>query len=155
MPREHDDLGHDHLGDAPGVRKRRVEYWNAAAVGPLEIDLIGTNAEATHREEPTSLCEGSVGDPGLAPDTNQVDVFDARRELFRAQGARQSFEVEPFGAEKLVRARVDVLEEEDLDAVFWERRFVAHPAACTAGAMERLARRTATWQGSLRGRAQP
>jgi hypothetical protein len=38
-----------------------------------------------------------------------------------------------------VRARVDILEKEDFDAILGERGFRGHPAACTAAARQRLA----------------
>jgi hypothetical protein len=79
-----------------------------------------------------------------------VNVLDSRCELVGADGARKRLEMEPLGAEELVRAGVDVLEEEDLDSILGKRRFVHHPAACTAAAAHRLARRRATWQGARR-----
>ena len=64
--------------------------------------------------------QDAIGDPRLAADADDVHVLDALEELVLAEGAGHGLEVEALGPEDLVGARVDVLQEEDLDLILRE-----------------------------------
>ena len=122
VAREHHDLGHDELGHAARVRERRVEDRDSAAVRAREIDLVGADAEAADASAAVrAFARTRSVIARLAADADHVNVLDARCELVLAEGARERLEVEGLAAEDLVRARVNVLQEENLDPILRER----------------------------------
>lgn len=68
------DLANDQLGNTAGVAERRVEDSNTLFGGILEVDLVGTNAEATDHNQVLSLLEDPRGELGLGTDTNHMNV---------------------------------------------------------------------------------
>ena len=51
LARQHDHLGQDQLGHAPGVGEGRVEHRDAAVLGLVESDLVGADAKAPDAEQ--------------------------------------------------------------------------------------------------------
>ena len=123
------------IGLALGGTRPRVEDGNAALVGAGEVDLVGPDAEAPDREQPLARREHGVGDASLAADAEDVHVREALDELRLTERPACRLEVKPLAEEERVRARVDVLEEEDLDLVLGER---GERVACHAASHSRL-----------------
>src|ERR1700685_957452 len=85
MAREHDHFRDDHFRNAAGVGKGSVEDGNAPAVCAFEVDLIGADAEAADRQQPSARRQHGVGDARLASNAEQMHVLDAASELLRPQ----------------------------------------------------------------------
>ena len=75
-----DDLRDDQLGDTAGVAERRVEDGNTVLSGILEVDLVGTDAEAADHNQVLGLLEDSCGELGLGADTNHMHVTAQERQ---------------------------------------------------------------------------
>lgn len=68
------DLGNDQLGDTAGVAERRVEDGNTVFGGILEVNLVGSDAEAADHNQVLSLLEDPRGELSLGADTNHMNV---------------------------------------------------------------------------------
>lgn len=68
------DLANDQLGDTAGVAERRVEDGNTMLGGILEVDLVGTNTEASDHDQVLGLLEDSCGELGLGADADHMNV---------------------------------------------------------------------------------
>lgn len=55
LSREADDLGKDELGDGPRVGEGRVEDGDTSRGSGGEVDLVGTDTEATNDEKLSSM----------------------------------------------------------------------------------------------------
>ena len=125
------------LGDAARVRERRVEDRDAAPVGRSEIDLVGADAEAADREQPAGVREDARRVTRVLlrmPRTCTSSIL--ARELVLGPSAPGSVSRwNPSRAEELVRARVDVLEQEDLDRSLGNDVSSASRDACSAVAV--------------------
>src|SRR5262249_39447521 len=136
----------------------------AAPVGAAERDLVGANAEAPDGEQAPRLGQRRRRHPRLRADAQHVDVADPLDQLLLLERARRGLDVEALAAQDLVRRRVDVLEQEDLDLVLGEGRDgLAHRAdrstfPAPAQASRRRAppdRPAATWTVFIRGSPAP
>ena len=75
LPREHDHLADDELGDAPRVAERRVEHGHAALVRGLEVDLVRADAEGPDRQKPLARLERAARDLGFASDSEEMNAL--------------------------------------------------------------------------------
>lgn len=75
---EGDDLGNDELGYTAGVGEGGVEDGDTMAGSEVEVDLVGTNAEATNDKEVLGLTKDTLGQLGLGADADDVDIAGDR-----------------------------------------------------------------------------
>lgn len=59
----------------------------------LQVDLVGTNAEASNNEQVVSLVKDLLGELSLGTDTNDVYVADLFNELVANKGFAVSFDL--------------------------------------------------------------
>jgi hypothetical protein len=62
---EDDDFSNDQLCDTSGVRKRGVEDGDTVSRGIFEVDLVGTNTEASHDNQVLCFAEDSLIELGF------------------------------------------------------------------------------------------
>ena len=60
-PQQHDDLADHQLRDAAGVGEWRIEDGNPHAARGVDVDLVGSDVEATDRNQPV----GRLDDPRI------------------------------------------------------------------------------------------
>lgn len=71
---KHDHLTNDQLGNTARVAEGGVEDRNTLFSGILEIDLVGTDTEATDDDEVLCLLQDSCGELGLGANTDDVNI---------------------------------------------------------------------------------
>jgi hypothetical protein len=69
-----DDLSDHELGDTAGVAERGVEHGDTVLRRILEVDLVGTDTEATHDDEVSGFLQHTSRELCLGTDTDDVDV---------------------------------------------------------------------------------
>ena len=71
---QRDDFSDDELGDTARVGKRGVEDGDAMAGSIVEIDLVGTDAEAADDEQVLGFAQHLLGELRLRADADDVDI---------------------------------------------------------------------------------
>ncbi len=92
-PKQHDDLADYQFRDAAGVGERRIEDRNAALTRRIQIDLVGSDAEAPHGDQAVGAgkCLGSKLCPGA--NAEQVDALDGLKQPVRIEGLGQAYDI--------------------------------------------------------------
>ena len=115
-PRERDDLADHELDHAPGVGVRRVERGHAPARRRCEVDLVGADAERTHRDEVGRRRERPIGQERVRPDAEEVEAGQGRHQLVLGQRPWAGLHLDAGARETLRRGRMDVLQEQGAHA---------------------------------------
>jgi len=119
---QHDDLADHELGDAASVRERRVEDRDAASLRRIRVHLVRPDAETADRDEPPRGREDIAGQLRARSDTDDVSVAHPGLQFVAGEGRLVALNVRvPVGPERVDRALVDALKEQDLDLVLAER----------------------------------
>lgn len=71
---QHDHLTNDQLGNTARVAEGGVEDGNTLVSGILEVDLVGTDTEATDDDKVLCFLQDSCGELGLGANTDDVDI---------------------------------------------------------------------------------
>jgi hypothetical protein len=74
---QHDRLGDDQFGHAAGVGIGRVEHRDAGQLGRVQVDLVGADAEAAHRDQALGLGQHLGAELGARADADDVRLGDA------------------------------------------------------------------------------
>jgi hypothetical protein len=83
----------------------------------LQVDLVGTNAEAANDNQVLSVLEHVGSELGLGSDTNDVHVLDLLDQLVLGERALESLDLVLLSLEDGLAGLVDVLEEQDLNVL--------------------------------------
>ena len=126
LARQGDHLTQHELGDAACVAERSVEDDHATLGRRLESHLVRANAKTTDREQPAPRVDDLWSDARFAADAEQMNVFDLVAQLALTEGSALHLDREPILAHHLCGARVNVLEEQHLDALLGVARDVGH-----------------------------
>ncbi len=78
-PGQRDDFGQRQLHHGAGVGVRRVEHRDALVGSGREVDLVGADAERTHREQRVGPRQVLGGDLGLGTDPQQLHALEPLR----------------------------------------------------------------------------
>jgi hypothetical protein len=116
LARQHHDLRDDHLGDAAGVAEGRVEDRPPEVVRRRERHLVGADAEAPHGHELRARGEHARRDLRLAADAEHLHAAQALDEGVFAEGVGDRVDPAARVEQQLVRAGVNVLEQQHLEA---------------------------------------
>jgi hypothetical protein len=68
------NLCDDQLGNTAGVAEGRVEDRNTVVGGILEVDLVGTDAEAADNDQVLGLLQNPLRELGLRADTDDMNI---------------------------------------------------------------------------------
>mmetsp|Transcript_2767 Transcript_2767/g.7745 ORF Transcript_2767/g.7745 Transcript_2767/m.7745 type:complete len:439 (-) Transcript_2767:31-1347(-) len=128
-----DDVPDDELRHAAGVREGGVEDRDALRLRGLQIDLVGADAEAAHRQHLVHRRDDLRGDLGLAADAEDVQALDLLEELGLGERRLHGLNREALSLEHLDAVGSDSLEKEDLDLVLGEREPVLRPLGVRLG----------------------
>jgi hypothetical protein len=71
---KHDHFTNDQLGNTARVAEGGVEDGNTLVGGILEVDLVGTDTEATDDDKVLRFLQDSCGELRLRANTNDVDI---------------------------------------------------------------------------------
>ena len=71
---KHDHLTNDQLSNTARVAEGGVEDRNTLVGGILEVDLVGTDTEATDDDKVLCFLQDSCGELCLGANTNDVDI---------------------------------------------------------------------------------
>ena len=112
VPRHRDDLGDRELDHAAGVGVGRVEHRDPGGRGRRQVDLVGTDAERSDRQQAVSLGEHLGGDRGLGPDAEQLDAIERGHQLVRVERTLGGADLDPALTEQPLGLRVDVLQQQ-------------------------------------------
>ena len=92
-PKQHDDFSDHQLRDAAGVGEGSVEDRNAALARRIEVDLVGSDAEAPHGDQAIGAGESFVSKLRSGPNAQKVDAPDRLKQPVRIEGLRQAFDI--------------------------------------------------------------
>mmetsp|Transcript_60942 Transcript_60942/g.172308 ORF Transcript_60942/g.172308 Transcript_60942/m.172308 type:complete len:456 (-) Transcript_60942:8-1375(-) len=120
LPRQTHDVADDELCHAARVREGRVEHGDAIVLCSLQVDLIGADTEAGHRQELVAGFDDLLRDLRLAADAQDVQALDLHQQLLLRQRRLQSLHLETCVLQHLDAPGRDTLEQEDLDLVLGE-----------------------------------
>lgn len=77
-----DDLANDELSDTARVGKGGVENGDTMAGGVIEINLVGTDAEAADDQQVLGLAEDLLAQSGLGANADDVNVAVEKKNTF-------------------------------------------------------------------------
>lgn len=139
MTSEDDDFSNDQLCDTSGVRKRGVEDGDTVSRGIFEVDLVGTNTEASHDNQVLCFAEDSLIELGFRSDSNDVDVTteqllagcdskldlphvpDLFNQLVLWQRRLKTFNLVALSGQDILTTLIDIFQQQDLDVLGVER----------------------------------
>lgn len=76
LSRQRNDFRDDEFGNRARVGERRVEDGDTCVGGILEVDLVGTNTEATDDNEVLGLPQNASSELSLGTNTDDVDISE-------------------------------------------------------------------------------
>lgn len=76
---EDDNLANDELGHTPRVGEGGVEDRDTMVSSVIEVDLVGTDAEAADHLEVLGLAKDFVGELGFRANADDVDITSDER----------------------------------------------------------------------------
>ncbi|CAM4433948.1 hypothetical protein STPA111741_17515 [Stenotrophomonas pavanii] len=119
---QHDRLGDHQLGHAAGVGVGRIEHRDAGQLGRVQVDLVGADAEAAHRDQALGLGQHLGAELGARTDADDVRLGDARLQFVLGQclGVRLDLAI-AGGAEHLHGGLADPLQQQHADILLGER----------------------------------
>ena len=100
---EGNDLADNKLGDTARVGEGGVEDGDTMAGSEIEVDLVGTNAEAANDQQVLGLLEDLLTQLGLGVNANDVNFAKKTRSsaiLSRARGRNTEGQMVTRGTEK-------------------------------------------------------
>lgn len=68
------DLGNDELSHTSRIGKGRVEDGDTVSCCVVEVDLVGTDAEASHYEQVLGFAQDFLGKLGLGSNTDDLNI---------------------------------------------------------------------------------
>src|ERR1700721_1547595 len=92
-PKQHDDLADHQFRDAAGVGEWRIEDRNAALTRGSQIDLIGSDAEASHGDQAIGAGESLVGELSSGANAEKIDILDSLKKPVRIEGLWQPLDI--------------------------------------------------------------
>src|SRR6202167_1210663 len=92
-PKQHDDLADHQFRDAAGVGEWRIEDRNAALTRRIQIDLVGSDAEAANCDQAVGTGESLVGELCSGANAEKVAPLDSLKEPVRIEGLWQAFDI--------------------------------------------------------------
>jgi hypothetical protein len=95
-PKQHHNLADHQFRHATGVRERSVKNRNAALAGSIQIDLVRTDAETSHRDQSVGIRKNIAGQPGSRTNAQQVDSLDGLTQRVCLEGFWQAFDAQIF-----------------------------------------------------------
>ena len=119
---QHDRLGDHQLGHAARVGVGRVEHRDASQFGCIQVDLVGADAEAAHRDQALGLGQHLGAELGARTDADDVRLGDARLQFVLGQCLGVRFDLAVAGgAEHLHGGLADPLQQQHADILLRER----------------------------------
>ena len=127
---QQDGLAQHQLGYRTGVRVGRVEYRDATLAGRIQVNLVGADAEAAHRNQLLGAVEDLGGQLGARADADEVSVGDLLFQLVIGQCAFEVLDVAVAGSlQRVDSVLVHAFEKKELDLALVERG-LAHRSTC-------------------------
>ncbi|MCY1446450.1 hypothetical protein D9M71_630190 [compost metagenome] len=119
---QQDGLGQHQFGYRTGVGIGGVEHRDTALAGGIEVDLVGTDAEAADGDELLRAVEHLFGELGARADADEVGVGDLFLQFVTREGALEVLDVGVTGGLQGVHGiLVNAFEEKELDLALFER----------------------------------
>ena len=108
---QQDRLRENQFGNAARVRKRRIEYRNAALLGRCQFDLVSADAEATDAGQPRGILEKLASELCGRTYADKIRVRRGVHEFLRAQRLLVGLDIAvAVGPELLRGAGMDALQ---------------------------------------------
>lgn len=128
-----DNFGNDQFRNTARVCEWGVEHGNTTASSIIEVDLVGSDTEASDDEQVLGLAQNLLAQLCLGADTNNMDLTsicqgqrrsiavkdsclpDFLNELILGKRSLQSFDLIALARENIPSGLVDILQQQDLD----------------------------------------
>ena len=121
---QQDGLGQHQLGHRAGVGVRCVEDRDTHFPGGFQVNLVGTDTEATDGYQLVCVCQHVRGQLGAGAQTDEMGIGDRFLELFFREGAGVIIDIGVTGCLQSVDGSlVHTLEEQKFDLAFVQRGF--------------------------------
>jgi hypothetical protein len=119
---QQDGFGEHQFGHRTGVGVGRVEHCDAALASSIQVDLVGTDAEAADGDQLLGRIEDLFGELGARADADEVNVGNLLLQLLGGQRALEVLDVGVAGRlEGVDGVLVHAFEKKKLDLALVER----------------------------------
>src|SRR4051794_15778855 len=113
LPCKKNDFGNHHFGNTSSISKRCIKYWNSFCFSRPEIDLIRTNAEATHRQKPFRISKRFCSNLSFTSDSQNMDIPYFLSKLDGIQRRIHHLDLKPLPAKSLMGQGVNVFKKQN------------------------------------------